>query len=173
MPRQDGRPCCRGCSLPAPEMITGTWPVRTEQPGGLREVGRAALASSIVLVCRQRPASASLGTRREFLAALKAELPDALRRLQESNIAPVDLAQASIGPGMAVFSCFASFVEADGSSLRVQWPGLSQLDFRLSMKWARRKGRTRLSNAWAVDWFKEHGFQPGRFGRGQLSPRPR
>jgi putative DNA methylase len=147
-------------------MITGTWPVRTEQPGGLREVGRAALASSIVLVCRQRPASASLGTRREFLAALKAELPDALRRLQESNIAPVDLAQASIGPGMAVFSRYARIVEADGSSLRVR-AALGLINQALDEVLDEEEGELDPDTRWAVDWFKEHGFQPGRFGEAE------
>src|SRR5579864_155139 len=84
--------------------ISGTWPVRTEL--ATRNVGRAsnALASSIVLVCRPRPADAPTATRREFVGALRCELAGALRHLQAGNIAPVDLAQAAIGPGMAVFT---------------------------------------------------------------------
>ena len=84
--------------------VDGTWPVRTEL--GNRMIGRGtnALASSIVLVCRKRPAAAPSVTRGEFLRALRAELPAALHTLQECAIAPVDMAQASIGPGMAVFS---------------------------------------------------------------------
>ena len=88
--------------------ITGTWPMRTEQPHGLRVIDANALASSIVLVCRQRRAGAPLATRREFVTALKNELPTALDHLQRSNIAPVDLAQASIGPGMAVYTRYAT-----------------------------------------------------------------
>ena len=86
--------------------ITGTWPVRTEL---LNKIGMGAnlLASSIVLVCRPRPADAPLATRRELLAALRAELPRALRLLQSGNVAPVDLAQAAIGPGMAVYTRYA------------------------------------------------------------------
>src|SRR5690606_30897848 len=89
------------------------WPMRTEQSGGLRLVGRTSLASSIVLVCRPRPDSAPRATRREFVAALKRELPAALTRLTRGGIAPVDLAQASIGPGMAVFSRYPKVLEAD------------------------------------------------------------
>ncbi len=87
--------------------ITGTWPIRTERPGRLRETGSNALASSIVLVCRLRSADASLATRKEFITALRRELPKSLRNLQRGNIAPVDLAQAAIGPGMAVFTRYA------------------------------------------------------------------
>ena len=87
--------------------ISGTWPIRTEQPKGLRAFEKNALASSIVLVCRPRSADAPLATRREFLSALRAELPRALRLLQTGNVAPVDLAQAAIGPGMAVYTRYA------------------------------------------------------------------
>ena len=73
-----------------------------------------ALASSIVLVCRKRPQDAPLATRREFVAALKAELPEALAHLQSGNIAPVDLAQAAIGPGMAVYTRYAKVLDAQG-----------------------------------------------------------
>ncbi|MCL6646238.1 MAG: DUF1156 domain-containing protein, partial [Dehalococcoidia bacterium] len=99
--------------------ITATWPVRTEQPGGLRMVGRSALASSIVHVCRPRQVHAPLATVREFVTALRQELPAAVRTMQQGSIAPVDLAQSSIGPGMAVFSQYARVVEADGSSMKV------------------------------------------------------
>ncbi|MEJ7785758.1 MAG: DUF1156 domain-containing protein, partial [Solirubrobacteraceae bacterium] len=84
--------------------ITGTWPVRTERSGRSIAIGTAALASSIVLVCRPRPDAAPLATRRELVGALRGELPEALRTLQQGNVAPVDLQQAAIGPGMAVFS---------------------------------------------------------------------
>ena len=82
--------------------VSGTWPMRTERGDRLIGIGTNALASSIVLVCRKRAADAPTATRREFVAALKAELPVALAHLQRGNIAPVDLAQAAIGPGMAV-----------------------------------------------------------------------
>ncbi|EQD63726.1 hypothetical protein B1A_08993, partial [mine drainage metagenome] len=84
--------------------ITGTWPMRTELSN--RMVGREsnALASSIVLVCRQKAEDAPTATRRDFITALAAEFPKAFARLQETNIAPVDLAQAAIGPGMAIYT---------------------------------------------------------------------
>ena len=99
--------------------ITGTWPMRTEYTGNLKK-GFNALASSIVLVCRQRPADAPMATRREFVAALRAELPTALAHLQSGNIAPVDLAQAAIGPGMAVFTRYAKVLDAEGNPVSVR-----------------------------------------------------
>lgn len=152
--------------LDAGATITGTWPVRTEQPGGLREVGRAALASSIVLVCRPRPRSAALATRREFLAALKAELPQALRQLQQGNVAPVDLAQASIGPGMAVFSRFARVVEADGSAMSVR-AALGLINQVLEEILVEQEGDLDPESRWAVAWFEECGTEPGSFGKAE------
>ena len=92
--------------------VTGTWPIRTERGGRMTGIGTNALASSIVLVCRQRADDAPLATRREFVAALKTELPLALAHLQAGNIAPVDLAQAAIGPGMAVYTRYAKVLDA-------------------------------------------------------------
>jgi putative DNA methylase len=152
--------------LDAGAVITGTWPVRTEQPGGLREVGRAALASSIVLVCRPRPASAALGTRREFTTALKAQLPDALHRLQEGNIAPVDLAQAAIGPGMAIFSRFARVVEADGSPMTVR-TALGLINQVLGEILAQQEGDFDPETRWAIAWFEECGMDTGPFGKAE------
>ncbi len=99
--------------------IDGTWPMRTEQAKALKGT-RNALASSIILVCRPRSKDADVASRRDFLAALKRELPEALRNLQKGNIAPVDLAQAAIGPGMAVFSRYARVLETDGSPMGVR-----------------------------------------------------
>ena len=99
--------------------MTGTWPIRTERTKGLKGSVNA-LASSIVLVCRKRSDDAQQITRRNFVAALRRELRPALRNLQESNIAPVDLAQSAIGPGMAVFSRYKKVLEADGSRMPVK-----------------------------------------------------
>ena len=96
--------------------ITGTWPVRTERSGRTIGVGTNALASSIVLVCRRRPPDAPLATRREFLTALRSELPKALQPLQAANIAPVDLAQAAIGPGMAIYTRYGRVLDAPSLS---------------------------------------------------------
>src|SRR4029077_13430417 len=95
--------------------IFGTWPMRTEYTGNLK-AKRNALASSIIVVCRPRAADAPTATRREFVAALQRELPEALRHLQAGNIAPVDLAQAAIGPGMAVFTRYRAVLRADAKS---------------------------------------------------------
>ena len=97
--------------------ITGTWPMRTELGNRMIGMGSNALASSIVLVCRRRSADAPNATRRECVTALRAELPPALRLLQTGNIAPVDLAQAAIGPGMAVYTRYAKVQEGPGARL--------------------------------------------------------
>ena len=143
--------------------ITGTWPIRTEQPGGLRVVGRAALASSIVLVCRRRQADAPLTTRRDFLSSLHAELPEALRLMQQGNIAPVDLAQASIGPGMAIFSRYGRVVEADGSSMSVR-DALAAINRALDVVLAEQEADFDADTRWAVAWYSEFGFEEGSAG---------
>jgi putative DNA methylase len=147
-------------------MITGTWPIRTERSGGLRELGRAALASSIVLVCRRRPQGSSLATRKEFLSALKTELPEALLRLQHGNIAPVDLAQASIGPGMAVFSRYAKVVEADGRAMTVR-SALTLINQVLDEILTAQEGDFDTETRWALAWFEEQGLDPGPFGKAE------
>ncbi len=143
--------------------ITGTWPIRTEQGGGLREVGRNSLASSIVLVCHPRPLDTSLTTRRDFLNALKRELPKALRDLQRGNIAPVDLAQAAIGPGMAVFSRYSKVLESDGTSMRVR-TALQLINQTLDEVLAEQEGEYDADTRWAVAWFEQHGMDEGPYG---------
>jgi len=97
-------------------VITGTWPIRTERPARNLSLDSNALASSIVLVCRKRPEDAPVGTRRDFTSVLKRELRPALERLRGANIAPVDLAQSAIGPGMAVSSRSARMLMGDPSA---------------------------------------------------------
>jgi putative DNA methylase len=143
--------------------VTATWPMRTERGGRLNELGSNALASSIVLACRPRAADAGITDRRGFLAALKGYLPRALRELQEGNIAPVDLAQAAIGPGMAVFSRYARVVEADGSAMRVR-TALGLINQALDEVLSEQEGEFDPDTRWAVAWFEQNGFQPGRFG---------
>ncbi len=106
--------------LKAGFQITGTLPMRTERGARTIAIGTNALASSIVLVCRVRPNNASMATRRDFISELRRELPNALRHMQQGNIAPVDLAQASIGPGMAVYSQYGKVLEAGGNPMRVR-----------------------------------------------------
>ena len=100
--------------------ISGTWPMRTELDRRMVGMGANALASSIVLVCRKHPADAPVTTRRDFLTALKAELPHALSQLQRGNIAPVDLAQAAIGPGMAVYTRYATVPHDASETCRIR-----------------------------------------------------
>ena len=97
--------------------VNATWPMRTELSNRMRGLRSNALASSIVLACRPRSAAAALASRGEFIAALRNELPRAVEKLQMSGIAPVDMAQSAIGPGMRVFSRYAKVVEADGSNM--------------------------------------------------------
>lgn len=142
--------------------ISGTWPMRTEMLTGLKSQTNS-LASSIVLVCRKRAAKAPLATRREFVAALGAELPIALARLQRGNIAPVDLAQASIGPGMAVFSGYSRVVEADGSPMSVR-AALGLINQALDEILAEQEGEFDADTRWSIAWFEQFGSQTGEFG---------
>jgi putative DNA methylase len=143
--------------------ITGTWPMRSEL--ATRNVGRDrnALASSIVLVCSKRDKSAPTATRREFVAALKAELPTALAHLQRSNIAPVDLAQAAIGPGMAVYTRYASVLDAAGTPLPVR-EALALINETLDEALTEQEGDFDADSRWALAWFEQHGFSEGEFG---------
>ena len=143
--------------------VDGTWPMRTEQSGGLREAGRNSLASSIVLVCRVRPKDAGIASRRDFLAALKKELPVALRHLQKGNIAPVDLAQAAIGPGMAVFSRYVKVLETDGTPMRVR-TALALINQSLDEVLAEQEGEFDADTRWALAWFDQNGFNEGAYG---------
>ncbi|MBC2711121.1 MAG: DUF1156 domain-containing protein [Desulfosarcina sp.] len=145
--------------------LTGTWPMRTERPTGVKVLVNA-LASSIVLVCRPRPADAALTSRRDFISALRRELPPALRQLQQGNIAPVDLAQASIGPGMAIFSRFGKILEADGSAMRVR-TALALINQILDEVLAEQEGDFDKETGWAVAWFEHFGFNDGPFGEAE------
>lgn len=122
-----------------------------------------ALASSIVLVCRPRPGDAPLATRKEFMNALRRELPEALKNLQHGNIAPVDLAQAAIGPGMAVFTRYAKTIETDGSPMTVR-TALGIINQVLDEVLAEQEGEFDADTRWAVAWFGEFGMSPGPFG---------
>jgi len=143
--------------------ITGTWPMRSEMSS--RSVARNtnALASSIVLVCRPRPQEAPRTTRREFILSLKQELPQAIRQLQHENIAPVDLAQAVIGPGMAVFSRYREVFEADGSAMAVR-TALALINQEIDEILAGQESDFDPETRWAVTWFEQHGFDQGQFG---------
>ena len=143
--------------------VVGTWPMRTERPGRMRETGSNALASSIILVCRKQIDNTTTVTRRDFIAELKATLPVALVHLQHGNIAPVDLAQAAIGPGMAVYTRYAKVLDAEGKSLTVR-EALSLINQILDETLAEQEGDFDADSRWALAWFEQMGFPEGEFG---------
>jgi putative DNA methylase len=143
--------------------ITGTWPMRTER--GARSLGIAsnALASSIILVCRQRASDAPTSTRRDFLNALRGELPDALKHLQRGNIAPVDLAQAAIGPGMAVYTRYSQVIDVAGKPVSVR-EALALINQTLDEVLAEQEGDFDADSRWALAWFEQCGFAEDEYG---------
>ncbi len=143
--------------------VDGTWPMRTERGVRTRSLGSNALASSVVLVCRPRQKEVGVASRRDFLTALKRELPDALRQLQKGNIAPVDFAQAAIGPGMAVFSRYARVLETDGSPMSVRI-ALALINQMLDEVLAEQEGEFDADTRWALAWFDQYGFSEGPSG---------
>ncbi len=146
--------------------VNGTWPVRTELVTRMVGSGTNALASSIVLVCRTRGDAAVIATRREFIGALKADLPKALKTLQHSNIAAVDLAQATIGPGMAIFSRYLKVIEADGSAMRVR-SALQLINQALDGVLSEQESEYDADTQWAVAWFGQFGMQEAAYGEAE------
>ncbi|MEX1093410.1 MAG: DUF1156 domain-containing protein [Acidimicrobiia bacterium] len=143
--------------------IVGTWPLRTERATRSVSLRTNALASSIALVVRRRPADAPLATRSEFLAAVRRELPPALRLLQKGNVAPVDLAQAVIGPGMAVFSRYDKVIEADGTSMTIR-QALALINRVLEEAVSEEETDFDSDTRWALTWFEQHGMNEGPYG---------
>jgi len=143
--------------------ITGTWPMRTELGNRMIGSGTNALASSIILVCRKRAAGACAATRREFITALKAELPVALTHLKRGNIAPVDLAQAAIGPGMAIYTRYSKVLDAEGKPLTVR-DALALINQTLDEALAEQEGDFDADSRWALAWFEQSGFADGEYG---------
>ena len=143
--------------------VVGTWPVRTEKPGRIRAVGSSALASSVVLVCRKRREDAGTIGRAEFVAALKHEMPSAVANMTKAGIAPADLPQSAIGPGIGIYSRFRSVLESDDSPMPVK-TALQlinrQLDEYLSGIAGQFDGDTRF----AITWFEQHGYDEGEYG---------
>jgi putative DNA methylase len=153
--------------LKAGFQITATWPARSELGNRMRGQGSNALASSIVLACRPRPESAPITTRKDFLSSLKRELPHALRDLQKGNIAPVDLAQAAIGPGMAVFSRYLKVLETDGSPMRVR-TALALINQGLDEVLTELESEFDPDTRWALAWFEQHQFDEGLYGEAEV-----
>jgi len=146
--------------------ITATWPMRTEM--GSRLVGRGtnALASSIVLACRKRPADAGLTDRQGFIRSLRRELSDRLVALQSGGIQPVDLAQASIGPGMAVFTSYAKVLEGGDKEMSVG-TALQIINQVLDELQTDQEAEFDSDTRWAVTWFDQHGMNAADFGDAQ------
>lgn len=144
-------------------VINGTWPIRTERGARSISIGTNALASSIVLVCRSRTKNAPVATRGQFQDRLKAELPVALRHLQQSNIAPVDLAQAAIGPGIAVYSRYSQVIDAAGNRLSVR-EALALINQVLDEVLAAQEGDFDAETRWALAWFEQQTFDEGNYG---------
>lgn len=143
--------------------ITATWPMRSEAKNRLLAHGTNALASSILLACRPRPADARAVARRAFVAALKSELPEALRTLMQGAIAPVDLAQAAIGPGISVFSRYAKVREADGSDMSVR-DALQLINATLDEVLGEQESDLDSDTRFAVRWYRQYGWEADSSG---------
>ena len=143
--------------------ITATWPMRSEAKNRLLAHSTNALASSILLACRPRPADARAVARRAFVAALKSELPEALRTLMQGVIAPVDLAQAAIGPGISVFSRYAKVREADGSDMSVR-DALQLINATLDEVLGEQESDLDSDTRFAVRWYRQYGWKADNSG---------
>ena len=147
--------------------ITGTWPVRASQAWRMRAMGANALASYVVLACRPRTRDAAQTDRRSFVAELKRELPSALRHLQQGNIAPVDFAQAAIGPGMAIYSRYRNILESSGKAMTVR-TALSLINQTLTEVLSEQEDEFDADTRWAIAWFDQLGFAEGDFGEAEV-----
>ncbi|MCQ0971012.1 DUF1156 domain-containing protein [Paracoccus sp. TK19116] len=143
--------------------VVGTWPIRTEKPGRMRAVGSNALANSVVLVCRKRGAAAEAVTRAEFIRALKRELPPAIAELQAANIAPADMPQSAIGPGMGVFSRYKAVLESDDSPMSVK-TALQLINRELDEYLGGIQGEFDADTRFAITWFEQNGIGKGDYG---------
>lgn len=152
--------------------VNATWPLRTEGTGRLNNIGSNALASSIAISCRVRSGDSPVATRNEFISVLKRELPEKIRHLQEATIAPVDLAQSAIGPGMAVFSGFDKVLESDGSTMSVR-SALGLINQALDEILAAEEAEYDSDTRWAITWFTQYGFDPAPFGAAEILSKAR
>lgn len=152
--------------------ITGTWPMRTERNNRSNALETNALASSIVLVCRKRPEEIPSCSRRSFIAELKRELRAALKKLQTSNIAPVDMAQATIGPGMGVYSRYAGVLEADGSSMTIR-SALQVINAELDAYLTEQDGELDADSRFCIDLYAQYAFNDMKYGEADVLARAR
>ena len=147
--------------------ITGTWPVRTECLSRSVAQNTNALASSIVLVCRKRAAGAPQTTRRNLVNQLRRELRPALKKLQESNIAPVDLAQSAIGPGMGVFSRYRQVLEADGTPMSVR-SALKITNEEIDLYFNEQVGDMDSASRFCIDLYTQNAFNDIKYGEAEI-----
>lgn len=143
--------------------IHGTWPVRTELSNRMMGIGNNALASSVVLSCRKSAPNQEIITRAEFVRALKRELPKAISKLQASNIAPADMPQSAIGPGMGVFSRYKAVLEADDTPMSVKM-ALQLINRELDEFLNDIQGEFDADTRFAITWFEQNGYTNGEFG---------
>jgi putative DNA methylase len=143
--------------------VVGTWPVRTELANRIRGIGANALANSVVLVCRKKEVSAETITRAEFIRALKRELPPAIAELQAANIAPADMPQSAIGPGMGVFSRYQGVLESDDSPMTVK-AALQLINRELDEYLGGIQGEFDADTRFAITWFEQNGMGKGDYG---------
>jgi putative DNA methylase len=143
--------------------VEGTWPVRTESSSRLRAIGSNALANSVVLVCRKKEANAEAISRAEFIRALKRELPAAIAELQAANIAPADMPQSAIGPGMGIFSRCKAVLESDDSPMSVK-TALQLINAELDEYLGGIQGEFDPDTRFAISWFEQNGMGKGDFG---------
>lgn len=143
--------------------LVGTWPLRTEKPGRMRAVGSNALANSVVLVCRKKVADAGVISRAEFIRALKRELPPAIAELQAANIAPADMPQSAIGPGMGIYSRYQAVLESDDSPMSVK-AALQLINKELDEYLSGIQGEFDADTRFAITWFEQNGNGAGEYG---------
>ena len=146
--------------------ITATWPMRSERGGRMTSVGTNALASSIVLVLRPRPEDAPMTDRRSLMRELRRTLPEAVETLRSGGIAPVDLAQAAIGPGMSVFSRYSRVISPDGTDMSVS-EALTQINAVLDEVLGEQEGDLDPDTRWCLTWFDTYGFTEGPYGEAE------
>ena len=150
--------------------IIGTWPMRTERPTGVK-VGANVLASSVVLVCRPRPEDAPVATRRQFFDALEKEMPEALDQLtQKGHIAPTDLAQAAIGPGMQIYSRYSRVETISGEPVPVR-EALAAINKAIADYDERQEGDLDSESRFCMDWLKTYGYEEGQYGEAETLAR--
>ena len=143
--------------------VVGTWPMRTEMANRMIASGTNALANSVVLVCRKKEVSAETITRAEFIRALKRELPPAIGALQAANIAPADMPQSAIGPGMGVFSRYRAVLESDDNPMSVK-AALQLINRELDDYLGGIQGEFDADTRFAITWFEQNGLKSGDYG---------